>query len=75
MQVGTTAKEVSNFLKSNPNSMLDRSMIGEYLGEKNDFNLAVMHAYVDSMGFTAMAFDNAIRHFLAGFRLPGEAQV
>ena len=33
-----------------------------------------MHAYVDQMDFTGMAFDEAIRYFLKGFRLPGEAQ-
>lgn len=33
-----------------------------------------MHAYVDSMNFSAMKFDTAIREFLKGFRLPGEAQ-
>jgi hypothetical protein len=33
-----------------------------------------MHAYVDAMNFKDMEFDDAIRHFLAGFRLPGEAQ-
>lgn len=26
------------------------------------------------MDFTDMLFDEAIRHFLSGFRLPGEAQ-
>jgi hypothetical protein len=34
----------------------------------------VMHAYVDQLDFTGMSFDEAIRHFLQGFRLPGEAQ-
>jgi brefeldin A-inhibited guanine nucleotide-exchange protein len=33
-----------------------------------------MHAYVDQMDFTSMPFEDAIRHFLKGFRLPGEAQ-
>jgi Sec7-like guanine-nucleotide exchange factor len=33
-----------------------------------------MHAYVDHMDFTGLTFDDAIRHFLKGFRLPGEAQ-
>jgi brefeldin A-inhibited guanine nucleotide-exchange protein len=34
----------------------------------------VLHAYVDQLDFTGMTFDMAIRRFLAGFRLPGEAQ-
>lgn len=49
-------------------------MIGDYLGQHEEFPLAVMHAYVDSMKFSGMKFDNAIREFLKGFRLPGEAQ-
>lgn len=49
-------------------------MIGDYLGQHEEFPLAVMHAYVDSMNFSGMKFDTAIREFLRGFRLPGEAQ-
>ena len=49
-------------------------MIGEYLGQHEEFPLAVMHSYVDSMKFSGLKFDAAIREFLKGFRLPGEAQ-
>lgn len=49
-------------------------MIGEYLGQHEEFPLAVMHTYVDSMKFLGLKFDTAIREFLKGFRLPGEAQ-
>ncbi|CAM9916430.1 unnamed protein product, partial [Hapterophycus canaliculatus] len=38
------------------------------------FCVKVLHAYVDGIDFTDMEFDEAIRHFLSGFRLPGEAQ-
>ena len=34
----------------------------------------ILHEYVDNMNFTDMVFDEAIRTFLSGFRLPGEAQ-
>ena len=34
----------------------------------------MLHHYVDAMDFTGMQFDDAIRLFLSGFRLPGEAQ-
>lgn len=34
----------------------------------------VLHEYVDMMDFKGMRFDDAIRHYLSGFRLPGEAQ-
>ena len=33
-----------------------------------------MYAYVDQLNFTNMDFLAALRQFLAGFRLPGEAQ-
>lgn len=49
-------------------------MVGEYLGQHEEFPLAVMHAYVESMKFAGLKFDVAIREFLKGFRLPGEAQ-
>lgn len=49
-------------------------MIGDYLGQHEEFPVAVMHAYVDSMKFSGMKFDTAIRELLKGFRLPGEAQ-
>ena len=34
----------------------------------------MLHSYVDLLDFTGMEIDEAIRKFLAGFRLPGEAQ-
>lgn len=34
----------------------------------------MLHEYVDMMDFKGMRFDDAIRHYLSGFRLPGEAQ-
>ncbi|KAG1347145.1 brefeldin A-inhibited guanine nucleotide-exchange protein 5 [Cocos nucifera] len=63
---------VAQFLKNTPS--LDKAMIGEYLGQHEEFPLAVMHAFVDSMKFSGLKFDTAIREFLKGFRLPGEAQ-
>jgi brefeldin A-inhibited guanine nucleotide-exchange protein len=38
------------------------------------FWVRVLHHYVDAMDFMDMEFDDAIRLFLSGFRLPGEAQ-
>ncbi|AEE77786.1 HOPM interactor 7 [Arabidopsis thaliana] len=63
---------VAQFLRST--SSLSKVMIGDYLGQHEEFPLAVMHAYVDSMKFSEMKFHSAIREFLKGFRLPGEAQ-
>lgn len=53
---------------------MSKSLIGDYLGERDDTCIKVMHAYVDTLDFKELAFDDAIRVFLAGFRLPGEAQ-
>lgn len=53
---------------------MNKTLIGDYLGEREELSLKVMHAYVDSFDFQGMEFDEAIRAFLQGFRLPGEAQ-
>ncbi|KAL6648463.1 hypothetical protein ACP70R_012687 [Stipagrostis hirtigluma subsp. patula] len=71
-KVGESPEEIAVFLKSA--SGLNKTMIGDYLGEREDLSLKVMHAYVDSFDFQGMEFDEAIRAFLQGFRLPGEAQ-
>ena len=70
--VGTTAEAVAHFFHSH--SGLDKTAIGEYMGDEAAFNKQVMYAYVEQMEFAGMAFDEGIRHFVAGFRLPGEAQ-
>ncbi|TVY43770.1 Protein transport protein [Lachnellula occidentalis] len=53
---------------------LDKTQIGEFLGEGNEKNIAIMHAFVDGMDFTKRRFVDALRHFLQAFRLPGESQ-
>ncbi|KAL6010442.1 Brefeldin A-inhibited guanine nucleotide-exchange protein 5 [Asimina triloba] len=70
--VENTPASVAQFLRNTPS--LDKAVIGDYLGQHEEFPLAVMHAYVDSMKFTGLKLDAAIREFLIGFRLPGEAQ-
>ncbi|KAE8354118.1 guanyl-nucleotide exchange factor [Aspergillus coremiiformis] len=71
------------FIKSEPaeiasllfrNDRLDKAMIGEYLGEGDAENIAIMHAFVDMMDFTKRRFVDSLRGFLQHFRLPGEAQ-
>lgn len=71
-KVGNSAEEIAAFLRNA--SGLNKTLIGDYLGEREDLSLKVMHAYVDSFDFQSMQFDEAIRVFLQGFRLPGEAQ-
>ena len=70
--VGEEPADVAKFLAVT--MALDKTVIGDYLGEREEFNLSVMHAYIDDLDFTGMEFDMAIRSFLSGFRLPGEAQ-
>ncbi|KZO91151.1 hypothetical protein CALVIDRAFT_542103 [Calocera viscosa TUFC12733] len=53
---------------------LSKTMIGEFLGEGDDENVATMHAFVDMLDFTHLPFVDALRLFLQSFRLPGEAQ-
>ncbi|XP_044489045.1 brefeldin A-inhibited guanine nucleotide-exchange protein 1 isoform X2 [Mangifera indica] len=71
-KIGGSPEEVASFLKRATG--LSETMIGDYLGEREEFSLRVMHAYVDSFNFKGMDFGEAIRFFLRGFRLPGEAQ-
>jgi brefeldin A-inhibited guanine nucleotide-exchange protein len=65
-------QDIANFLLAN--DRLDKAMIGEYLGEGDPQNVAIMHAFVDSMDFTKRRFVDSLRTFLQSFRLPGEAQ-
>ena len=67
-----TPAEIATFLRTAPN--LDKTVVGDYLGEREDESLKVMRAYVDAMDFSGFGLDDAIRKFLEGFRLPGESQ-
>ncbi|KAJ3328889.1 guanine nucleotide exchange protein for ADP-robosylation factor [Blyttiomyces sp. JEL0837] len=67
-----TPKDIGLFLLNTEG--LNKSMIGEFLGEGDDENIAIMHSFVDQMDFTSMNFVTALRTFLQHFRLPGEAQ-
>lgn len=65
-------KDVAVFLLNN--EALDKSAIGEYLGEGDERNIAIMHEFVDQMDFNNTSFVEAMRTFLQAFRLPGEGQ-
>jgi len=64
--------DVAKFLLDN--EQLDKVALGEFLGEGDAENIAIMHAFVDLMDFTKTRFTDALRRFLQSFRLPGEAQ-
>ncbi|TQS37726.1 hypothetical protein Golomagni_01789 [Golovinomyces magnicellulatus] len=65
-------EDIARFLLSE--DRLDKAQIGEFLGEGDENNVAIMHAFVDCMDFTKRRFVDALRQFLQSFRLPGEAQ-
>ncbi|CAN8276341.1 unnamed protein product [Cochlearia groenlandica] len=71
-KIGRSPEEVASFLMKTAG--LNGTVIGDYLGEREELPLKVMHAYVDSFNFEKKDFVEAIRFFLRGFRLPGEAQ-
>lgn len=70
--VQNTPEDVARFLFQGEG--LNKTAIGDYLGEKNDFNMAVLKAFVNLHEFSDMILVQALRQFLWSFRLPGEAQ-
>lgn len=62
--------DIINFLKTT--SSLDKTAIGEYLGEDIDLNKNVLYEYVNQFNFENMPFVESMKKMLAGFRLPGE---
>ncbi|NXP79197.1 BIG1 protein, partial [Ramphastos sulfuratus] len=70
--LGTTPEDIAQFLHQE--ERLDSTQVGEFLGDNDKFNKEVMYAYVDQHDFSAKDFVSALRMFLEGFRLPGEAQ-
>ncbi|KAH8982655.1 Sec7-domain-containing protein [Lactarius hatsudake] len=69
---GNGPHDVANFLLNTDG--LSKAMIGEYLGDVDEVNVATMHAFVDMIDFRNTEFVDALRIFLQAFRLPGEAQ-
>ena len=53
-KLGITPEEIAAFLRNGQG--LDKSMIGDYLGDRDDNAMKVMHCYVDSFNFKVSAF-------------------
>lgn len=70
--LGTTCADIAKWLHAD--ERLDKTFIGDFLGDNEEFCKEVMYIYVDLMDFANMDIVAALRHFLDGFRLPGEAQ-
>uniref|UniRef100_A0A9L0RE53 ADP ribosylation factor guanine nucleotide exchange factor 2 n=1 Tax=Equus caballus TaxID=9796 RepID=A0A9L0RE53_HORSE len=70
--LGTSVEDIAQFLHQE--ERLDSTQVGDFLGDSMRFNKEVMYAYVDQLDFCEKEFVSALRTFLEGFRLPGEAQ-
>ncbi|XP_058789633.1 cytohesin-1 isoform X3 [Phymastichus coffea] len=70
--LAASAEDVAQFLYKGEG--LNKTAIGDYLGERNDFNERVLRAFVELHDFTDLILVQALRQFLWSFRLPGEAQ-
>jgi len=81
--------DVASFLRNGIVVGLDKSAVGEYLGEKGKpptagesppcwqrdwFHKETLQAYCSSFHFENQSLLDGLRMFLAAFRLPGEAQ-
>lgn len=53
---------------------LDKTQVGDFLGDNDEQSKSAMCAYIDAKDFSGMEIVAALRFFLEGFRLPGEAQ-
>jgi brefeldin A-resistance guanine nucleotide exchange factor 1 len=57
-------KAVARFLKFAP--QLDKEVVGEYLGDHKEFNIAALGEYADVLDFKGVSLDRALRSFLDG---------
>ncbi|XP_053108371.1 cytohesin-4 isoform X4 [Hemicordylus capensis] len=65
-------QEIAKFLYKGEG--LNKTAIGDYLGQREPLNLQVLQAFVECHQFANLNLVQALRQFLWSFRLPGEAQ-
>ncbi|KAH8378040.1 hypothetical protein KR093_008657 [Drosophila rubida] len=70
--LGSTCQDIARWLHED--ERLDKTVIGNYLGENDDHSKEVMCAYIDAFDFRQLEVVAALRILLEEFRLPGEAQ-
>lgn len=70
--LGPTIDDIAKWLIED--ERLDKTQVGDFLGDNDDQSKAAMCAYIDAKDFSGMEIVAALRFFLEGFRLPGEAQ-
>lgn len=52
---------------------INKLQLGQFFGSNKDKNQEIMKCYLNLIDYKGVAFNEAIRMFLARFRLPGEA--
>ncbi|ESQ47079.1 hypothetical protein EUTSA_v10027619mg [Eutrema salsugineum] len=53
---------------------VDKNLIGDFLGNHDQFCVQVLHEFAKTFDFQNMNLDTALRLFVGTFRLPGESQ-
>ncbi|KAG9155137.1 hypothetical protein Leryth_011110 [Lithospermum erythrorhizon] len=53
---------------------LDKNLVGDFLGNHDEFCVQVLNEFAGTFDFQDMNLDTALRLFLETFRLPGESQ-
>uniref|UniRef100_A0A671VVS8 Cytohesin 4b n=1 Tax=Sparus aurata TaxID=8175 RepID=A0A671VVS8_SPAAU len=66
------AQSIAEFLYKEEG--LNKTAIGEFLGEREELHLKTLKAFVELHEFSDLNLVQALRQFLWSFRLPGEAQ-
>ncbi|AIN97718.1 hypothetical protein LPMP_202240 [Leishmania panamensis] len=71
-----SARQVATFLRGNED-YLDKMVLGDYFAKcfRNPFSRVVFEEWIRLHDFTGKTLDEALRLFLGGFKLLGEAQV
>ncbi|VAH73129.1 unnamed protein product [Triticum turgidum subsp. durum] len=65
-------QSVALFFRYSPG--LDKNLLGDYLGNHDEFSIQVLHEFSRTFDFKELNLDAALRLFLETFRLPGESQ-
>ncbi|XP_020154266.1 ARF guanine-nucleotide exchange factor GNOM [Aegilops tauschii subsp. strangulata] len=65
-------RSVALFFRYSPG--LDKNLLGDYLGNHDEFSIQVLHEFSGTFDFEKLNLDAALRLFLETFRLPGESQ-
>ena len=65
--LGSDVSDIAQFLHKDE-QRLDRTVIGDFLGDPDELNKSTMYTYVDMLDFKNKDLVQALRLFLEGFR-------